>query len=981
MEEINVTIKPIMINEIKTEIEVKISPDRTVNELIKIINDIYGSIGTNLNFLFRGKKLNHSLSLKSQNVLKSGLILLMQRSKEKVEEVPKVSNEEELNKAKEVLNKKYPSKEKQDMIASLLKTLPNITQLTSDAIIDKVITFITTVSPDPITPTSMKFSQSSYKISEPYLTSIFAMGNGLHGQLGINSYIKTASPIRVNPIRNIKVTSISCGTNHTVALTSSNTVYAWGRFFKPLSKDSTVSTVGDYPKPILMESIVNDCIVKISCGGNHSMAINDKGELYTWGEGIHGQLGHGILNNELYPRKIELKPQIRIVDVKGGAMHTMALTDKGFILGWGSNERQQLLLQKVKMIKEPVLVPLYEFNNIMTVDEIRFNAENEGEVNQMNVINSNDLTSNIEDIMKVKLISCGMWYTAVTSQLFPLDIYIIGNNNKKSIKITYFEKAKHDMIKQIEATTDYLYVLLESGSLYKVKIDALISDKSISSGNEAVIVDNTYSNMNIDKIACGYDYILSLTKSNMCYYTSVKENKTELLNSDIKTDIYDIASGNDFCFLITRLNIKDFSDILYERIENNEESSTCDITLLSDTNNEFKCHSFIIEQYIALNKLIKNDKGYITRLNDEDIKFFLKLIYTGNIDWIMNDLDEKVEKRLNSISQFITENGNDKEECKILKELIKVYKDKSEIGKGASEIYSKEDIDSVYTAMISKTYRLVVMSEANITMNNNIDIIRRSSQENIKMEEVNNEEEENEEEEPEQPKSAFDTSNKGVVVNSEGKNISSGLNLESYKKYKEYIEHSFMIYKTIEKLKQSLSEHKLSYIKSNISPQYKFILQFSPSSQQYIINKELISIKSILFSNYISSSDSSFDFTKANVNAKSSDFDSIVKFIMDGAIEIQSKDILDLLDLSIYFMIDNLTSCIEILLEEIIDFDNVLCLIEISKDYDLTFLYRACIIFLMIHLTEIKSKGMIKHLQAEDKEQLKQFLLINNKSL
>ena len=279
--------------------------------------------------------------------------------------------------------------------------------------------------------------------------------------------------------------------------------------------------------------------------------------------------------------------------------------------------------------------------------------------------------------------------------------------------------------------------------------------------------------------------------------------------------------------------------------------------------------------------------------------------------------------------------------------------------------------------MISKTYRLVVMSEANITMNNNIDIIRRSSQENIKMEEVNNEEEENEEEEPEQPKSAFDTSNKGV----EGKNISSGLNLESYKKYKEYIEHSFMIYKTIEKLKQSLSEHKLSYIKSNISPQYKFILQFSPSSQQYIINKELISIKSILFSNYISSSDSSFDFTKANVNAKSSAFDSIVKFIMDGAIEIQSKDILDLLDLSIYFMIDNLTSCIEILLEEIIDFDNVLCLIEISKDHHLTFLYRPCIIFLMLHLTELKSNGMIKHLQAEDKEQLKQFLLINNKSL
>lgn len=80
-------------------------------------------------------------------------------------------------------------------------------------------------------------------------------------------------------------------------------------------------------------------------------------------------------------------------------------------------------------------------------------------------------------------------------------------------------------------------------------------------------------------------------------------------------------------------------------------------------------------------------------------------------------------------------------------------------------------------------------------------------------------------------------------------------------------------------------------------------------------------------------------------------------------------------------MTDNLTSSVEILLEEVINYTNVMCLLEIAKDYELTFLYRSCLIFLMINLTEIKNKGMMKKLQPKDKEQLKQLLLFNNKSL
>jgi len=34
-------------------------------------------------------------------------------------------------------------------------------------------------------------------------------------------------------------------------------------------------------------------IVKIACGAYHSLALTDKGELYTWGEAKLGQCGSG----------------------------------------------------------------------------------------------------------------------------------------------------------------------------------------------------------------------------------------------------------------------------------------------------------------------------------------------------------------------------------------------------------------------------------------------------------------------------------------------------------------------------------------------------------------------------------------------------------------------------------------------------------------------------------------------------------------
>lgn len=47
--------------------------------------------------------------------------------------------------------------------------------------------------------------------------------------------------------------------------------------------------------PFLITSLTRIATIKsISCGGNHSMALSETGLIYTWGDNTYGQLGEII---------------------------------------------------------------------------------------------------------------------------------------------------------------------------------------------------------------------------------------------------------------------------------------------------------------------------------------------------------------------------------------------------------------------------------------------------------------------------------------------------------------------------------------------------------------------------------------------------------------------------------------------------------------------------------------------------------------
>jgi len=59
-------------------------------------------------------------------------------------------------------------------------------------------------------------------------------------------------------------------------------------------------------RPRVIETLRGKDVVDIACGGAHSAAITARGELYTWGKGRYGRLGHGDGEDQLRPKLVRL---------------------------------------------------------------------------------------------------------------------------------------------------------------------------------------------------------------------------------------------------------------------------------------------------------------------------------------------------------------------------------------------------------------------------------------------------------------------------------------------------------------------------------------------------------------------------------------------------------------------------------------------------------------------------------------------------
>ncbi|KMZ61089.1 Regulator of chromosome condensation (RCC1) family protein [Zostera marina] len=150
---------------------------------------------------------------------------------------------------------------------------------------------------------------------------------------------------------NTVIQQVSCGFSHTVALSEDGLLQAWGyNEYGQLGRGFTcdglqkAQLINNYER-FLDEAPELVTITQISCGEYHTAAISEIGDVYTWGLGGTGQLGHCSLNyddRELLPRRVVRLEGIFIKDIACGGVHTCCVTSNGALYAWGGSILGQL---------------------------------------------------------------------------------------------------------------------------------------------------------------------------------------------------------------------------------------------------------------------------------------------------------------------------------------------------------------------------------------------------------------------------------------------------------------------------------------------------------------------------------------------------------------------------------------------------------------------------------------------------------------
>lgn len=80
------------------------------------------------------------------------------------------------------------------------------------------------------------------------------------------------------------------------------------------------------------------------------------GEVYSFGDGESCQLGYAAFGSNSDARKIEALKGVNVKQIICGALHNLAIDDKGRVYSWGSGHYAQHGQGKVDMVEEPALV-------------------------------------------------------------------------------------------------------------------------------------------------------------------------------------------------------------------------------------------------------------------------------------------------------------------------------------------------------------------------------------------------------------------------------------------------------------------------------------------------------------------------------------------------------------------------------------------------------------------------------------------------
>ena len=261
------------------------------------------------------------------------------------------------------------------------------------------------------------------------------------------------------------IVQICKGKYHLVKLTSDGKVHCSGKaYFGVAGLGGSASSEKTRPLP----NLTNQKIVQITCGEFHSMALSASGDLYAWGMGFEGQLGlsnqYNVASSPRYLNFFYRKP---VKYIACGYNYSLAITrDDSLLYGWGENKLGQLGLgNNRQIIDHPTLINI--------IDQY---GGQEGSSLSEALVNSKTERVYTQQPLKSCYVSAGYSHTCVVTEkgpvTFGLNIYgqLGTGNTNTSYEPRLIEKdEKGENIEKIvksACSTSGTFLISETGKLY-----------------------------------------------------------------------------------------------------------------------------------------------------------------------------------------------------------------------------------------------------------------------------------------------------------------------------------------------------------------------------------------------------------------------------------------------------------------------------------------------------------------------------------
>jgi regulator of chromosome condensation len=156
----------------------------------------------------------------------------------------------------------------------------------------------------------------------------------------------------------------------TAALTSEGDVYSWG-MYRDLSGPLGFTETDEFKNvPTLLQALRGKKITSLACGDNHDLALTSKGEVLQWGDvGLGLRVADRRKKEKLHPSLVTFSAQKkpkhskpkRLTAIFAGGSGSFAVDENGLVWAWGPNNYGQCgysMEEKGQFITVPLVVPI-----------------------------------------------------------------------------------------------------------------------------------------------------------------------------------------------------------------------------------------------------------------------------------------------------------------------------------------------------------------------------------------------------------------------------------------------------------------------------------------------------------------------------------------------------------------------------------------------------------------------------------------------